>query len=266
MRTNLLKFFSLSALSIFIVLILFIVLAIVGKVSIGTLQEAIFSKEIQFAVKLSLMTASIATLLGVIVGAPSAYAIARYNFKGKELIDSLIDLPVILPPLISGFALLVFFGNTLIGKTITENIINVIFSPTGIIVAQFFVATPFIIKTSKAVFESIDEKYEYVAQSLGMTKLKTFFKVILPMAKNGILAGMILAWARSMGEFGATLMLAGATKMKTETLPIAVFLNISVGKLELALSVAFIFLVVAVLTIFSIKTIVKIGGDDYDKY
>ena len=265
MRTNLLKFFSLSALSIFIVLILFIVLAIVGKVSIGTLQEAIFSKEIQFAVKLSLMTASIATLLGVIVGAPSAYAIARYNFKGKELIDSLIDLPVILPPLISGFALLVFFGNTLIGKTITENIINVIFSPTGIIVAQFFVATPFIIKTSKAVFESIDEKYEYVAQSLGMTKLKTFFKVILPMAKNGILAGMILAWARSMGEFGATLMLAGATKMKTETLPIAVFLNISVGKLELALSVAFIFLVVAVLTIFSIKTIVKIG-DNHAKY
>ncbi|WP_421077589.1 ABC transporter permease [Methanothermococcus sp. Ax23] len=266
MRTNLLKFFSLSALSIFIVLILFIVLAIVGKVSIGTLQEAIFSKEIQFAVKLSLMTASIATLLGVIVGAPSAYALARYNFKGKELIDSLIDLPVILPPLISGFALLVFFGNTLIGRVITENIINVVFSPTGIIVAQFFVATPFIIKTSKAVFEGIDEKYEHIAQSLGMTKLKTFFKVVLPMAKNGILAGMILAWARSMGEFGATLMLAGATKMKTETLPIAVFLNISVGKLELALSVAFIFLVVAVLTIFSIKTIVKIGGDDYDKY
>ncbi|WP_292459801.1 ABC transporter permease [Methanothermococcus sp.] len=263
---DLLKFFSLSALSIFIILILFIVLAIVGKVSIGTLQEAIFSKEIQFAVKLSLMTASIATLLGAIVGVPSAYALTRYNFKGKELIDSLIDLPVILPPLISGFALLVFFGNTLIGRTITENIINVIFSPTGIIVAQFFVATPFIIKTSKAVFEGIDEKYEYVAQSLGMTKLKSFFKVIIPMAKNGILAGMILAWARSMGEFGATLMLAGATKMKTETLPIAVFLNISIGKLELALSVAFIFLVVAVLTIFSIKTIVKIGGGDYDKY
>ena len=131
--------------------------------------------------------------------------------------------------------------------------------------AQFFVATPFIIKTSKAIFESIDEKYEYIAQSLGMTKLKSFFKVVLPMAKNGILAGMILAWARSMGEFGATLMLAGATKMKTETLPIAVFLNISIGKLELALSVAFIFLVVAVLTIFSIKTIVKIG-DNHAKY
>ncbi|AEH07520.1 ABC transporter permease [Methanothermococcus okinawensis] len=259
---NLLKFISLSALSIFVIFIIFAVLTIVGKVSIETLEEAIFSKEIQFAIKLSLMTASIATLIGAIVGIPSAYALARYNFKGKELIDSLVDLPVILPPLISGFALLVFFGNTLIGG-IAESIINIIFSPIGIIVAQFFVATPFIIKTSKAVFEGIDEKYEYIAQSLGISRLKSFFKVILPMAKNGILAGMILAWARSIGEFGATLMLAGATKMKTETLPIAVFLNISVGKLELALSVAFIFLVVAVLIIFSIKTIVKIG-DNYE--
>ena len=265
MRTNLLKFLSLSALSIFIMLILFIVLAIVGKISLSNIEEALLSNEVQFAVKLSLGTASIATLLGAFVGIPSAYALARYNFKGKEFIDSLIDLPVILPPLISGFALLVFFGDTIIGKAITENILDIVFSPTGIVVAQFFVATPFIIKTSKAIFESIDEKYEYIAQSLGMTKLKSFFKVVLPMAKNGILAGMILAWARSMGEFGATLMLAGATKMKTETLPIAVFLNISVGKLELALSVAFIFLVVAVLTIFSIKTIVKIG-DNHAKY
>jgi molybdate transport system permease protein len=264
MKKNLLKFLSLSALSIFIVLILFIILAIVGKISPSTVKEALLSKEVQFAIKLSLETASIATLLGAFIGIPSAYALARYKFKGKELIDSLIDLPVILPPLISGFALLVFFGNTLIGNEI-NNIFNIIFTPVGIIVAQFFVATPFIIKTSKAVFESIDTKYEHIAQSLGLTKLKSFFKVVLPMAKNGIITGMILAWARSMGEFGATLMLAGATKMKTETLPIAVFLNISIGNIELALSIAFIFLVVAILIIFSIKTIIKIGGENHAK-
>ncbi len=195
-----------------------------------------------------------ATFFAAIVGVPAAYALARSSFRGKDLLDSLIDLPVVLPPLISGFGLLIFFGETPLGSAI-NSVIRVVFTPVGIVVAQFFVATPFVIRTVKAVFESIDDKYELVAQSLGSSKLESFLRVTMPMAKKGILAGVILAWARCVGEFGATLMLAGATKMRTETLPIAVFLNISVGNINMALAIAFVMLVISIATITSIKIV-----------
>jgi len=261
-NNDFLKFFSLFALSVFILFVLMIVMSIVTNISFETFYYPLFSKEIQFAIKLSLETASIATLLGTLLGVPAAYALARYDFKGKNIVDSIVELPVILPPLITGFALLVFFGNTVFGKFITENLIEILFTYKGTIVAQFFVATPFIIRTSKSVFECIDEKYELIAQSLGSKKYESFLNVVIPMAKNGIIAGVILAWARSIGEFGATMMLAGATKMKTETLPIAVFLNISLGDLEKALAVSLIFLLVATLVLVIIRSVLKIGENN----
>ncbi|ABR55510.1 NifC-like ABC-type porter [Methanococcus vannielii SB] len=264
-NNDFLKFFSFSSLLIFSLLIISIIMAIISNITAETLFSAILSKEIHFAIKLSVLTASIATIFGGILGIPTAYALARYEFKGKFLIDSLVELPIILPPLITGFALLVFFGSTEFGRFISENIIDVLFTPKGIVVAQFFVATPFIVRTSKSVFESIDEKYELIAQSLGSKRHESFINVILPMAKNGIFTGLILAWARSIGEFGATVMLAGATKMKTETLPIAVFLNISLGNFEKALAVSFIFLVVAI-TILSILKMIFNNGEKNDRF
>ncbi len=246
------------ALVFFILVVLSVVLSITGKITPQTFLRAFSSEEVKFAIVLSLRSAVIATFFALLIGVPSAYALARYNFFGKELLDSLVDLPVVLPPLISGFGLLIFFGETPIGKFISDHIVRVVFTPAGIVVAQFFVATPFVIRTSRAVFESIDSKYELIAQSLGSSRLESFIRVTLPMAKRGILAGAILAWARCIGEFGATLMLAGATKMRTETLPIAVFLNISVGNIELALAIAFIMLVIAVLTIVSIKFVASL--------
>lgn len=246
------------ALTFFILTVLSVVLSIAGKITPQTLQNAFSSEEIQFAISLSLRSAFTATFFALLVGVPSAYALARFGFKGREILDSLIDLPVVLPPLISGFGLLLFFGETPMGRFITEHIVRVVFMPYGIIVAQFFVATPFVIRTARAVFESIDSKYELIAQSLGSSRFESFIRITLPMAKKGILAGAILAWARCIGEFGATLMLAGATKMRTETLPIAVFLNISVGNIELALAIAFIMLVIAILTILSIKVVASL--------
>ncbi len=244
------------ALIFFILTVLSVVLSITGKLTPQILQTAFSSAEVQFAVCLSLKCAFLATFFALIVGVPSAYTLARTTFRGKELVDSLVDLPVVLPPLISGFGLLIFFGETAAGRFLND-LMHVVFTPAGIVVAQFFVATPFVIRTAKAVFESIDSKYELVAQSLGSSKLESFMKVTLPMAKKGIVAGAILAWARCVGEFGATLMLAGATKMRTETLPIAVFLNISVGNIELALAIAFIMLVISVATITSIKVVFR---------
>ncbi len=241
----------------FILMILSVILSIASNITPSVITKALNSKEVQFAVFLSLKSALVATILALIVGVPTAYTLARSNFALKELVDSLVDLPVVLPPLISGFGLLLFFGDTPIGKFISSYI-NVIFTPLGIIVAQFFIATPFVIRTVRAVFENIDPKYELVAMNLGASKTECFFNIVLPMARKGILAGAILAWARCMGEFGATLMLAGATRMRTETLPIAVYLNISIGNINLALAISLIMLTIAVLTIASIKIIV--GG------
>ncbi|EHP87431.1 ABC transporter permease [Methanotorris formicicus] len=263
MNQKSLKYVSLTTLMLFLFIILSVIVSILGKISIETLLNAIQSEEVRFAILLSIKCSFIAIFLALIVGVPSAYALARYNFRGKEIIDSLINLPVLLPPLVSGFGLLIFFGNTTIGKFITENIVNIIFTQNGIIIAQFFIATPFIIRTTRAVFEGIDVKYEYIAQSLGSTKLESFLKITLPLAKSGIIAGTILGWARAIGEFGATLMLAGATKMKTETLPIAVFLNVSIGNIELALAIATIHIAIAVLVISLIKFVVNLEGGKY---
>ena len=126
---------TLSTLLLFVFIVLSVVLSIVGKITPETLVKAINSEEVRFATTLSLKSALIATTFALLIGIPSAYALARYNFRCKEIIDSLIDLPVVLPPLISRFGLLIFFGETEAGKLITENIVNVVFTPYGIIVA-----------------------------------------------------------------------------------------------------------------------------------
>jgi molybdate transport system permease protein len=262
---NNLKYISTIPLILFLALLICIIISILGRISIDNLLDALASEEVRFAVILSVKCSIIAIILALLIGIPSGYALARYNFKGKEIIDSLINLPILLPPLVLGFGLLLLLGNTPIGNIIS-NIIEIAFTQNGIILAQFIIATPFIIRTTRAVFEGIDVKYEYIAQSLGLSRLESFLKITLPMAKNGIVAGAILGWARAIGEFGATLMLAGATKMKTETLPIAIFLNVSIGDIELALAIAIIHIAIAVVVISLIKFIINLNGGSHDRY
>ncbi|WP_423793134.1 ABC transporter permease [Methanocaldococcus indicus] len=243
---------------IFFSIILFAILfAILLNTSLNNFIDALFSNEVLFSATLSLKTSIIAILFSLLVGVPSGYSLARFKFRGKELLDSLIHIPILLPPLVLGFGLLLFLGNTIFGKWISNNLINFLFNPTGIVLAQFIIATPFIIKTTRAIFENIDIKYEYIAQSLGLSRWETFLKVTLPMAKSGILAGIVLGWARAIGEFGATLMIAGAIKMKTETLPIAIFLNFSICNINLALCIAIIHIIIAIFVILLIKLILS---------
>ncbi|XRP97760.1 ABC transporter permease [Methanocaldococcus sp. 16A] len=265
MKNNNLKFFMGIPLILFLGILVCIIVCIFSKISIENLFDALLSEEVKFAVILSVKCSIIATLLALLIGIPSGYALARNNFKGKEIIDSLINLPILLPPLVLGFGLLLLLGNTPIGNFISENIVEIVFTQNGIILAQFIIATPFIIRTTRAVFEGIDVKYEYIAQSLGLSRFESFLKITLPMAKNGIVAGAILGWARAIGEFGATLMLAGATKMKTETLPIAIFLNVSIGNIELALAIAVIHIAIAIMVISLIKFAINLNGGSYGR-
>jgi molybdate transport system permease protein len=206
------------------------------------LGQTLVSRETLFALKMSLGTSMSATLVSLLLGVPAAYVLSRSSFRGKIILDTLLDLPLVITPLVAGVGLLFLFGQSLLGSALSRWGIHVLFTPLGAVVAQTFIAAPIVTLSSKAAFESVSRRYEWAAQTLGLRPWEVFFRITLPMAWHGILSGTVLAWTRALGEFGATLMVAGATRFRTETLPIAVYLNISSGELGLALCCACILL------------------------
>jgi molybdate transport system permease protein len=243
------------ALFLLVFIIAGVLLAIIFRLSLSELISAFSSEEVLFALRLSIITSIAAMFFAVTFGLPSGYILARRSFMGKNILDTLLDIPLIMPPLVAGVGLLFLFGQSFLGKHLASVGISFIFSPWGAVLAQAFIAAPIIARSSKSAFEAISPQYEWAAQTLGLKPMKTFFMITLPMAKQGILSGVVLAWARSIGEFGATLMVAGATRMKTETLPVAVFLNISSGELGIALSCALMLIAVGFIMLFILKGI-----------
>jgi molybdate transport system permease protein len=224
----------------------------------NTFITALFSEEVLFAIRLSIITASLSTAICIVIAVPAAYAISRSKFPGKEVIDSLLDLPIVMPPIALGAALLIFF-NTPIGAPIENNIINFVFQQSGLVLAQFAVISALAVRFMKTAFDGVDPKYEYAARTLGYNQWQTFLKVTLPMAKKGLLAAITLTWARAVGEFGASVTLAGATRMKTETLAIGIFLSLSTAEVEKAIAIVFILLIISGTVLLLIR---KIGGKE----
>ncbi len=243
------------ALFLLALLVAGVLFALIFRISFKELGDAISSPEVLFALRLSLWTSLAAIIIALILGLPSGYLLARRNFRGKVILDTLIDIPLVMTPLVAGVGLLLLFGQTYLGKYLARVGINFIFSPWGAVIAQAFIAAPIVARSSKAAFEEVSPRYEWAAQTLGLRPFRTFFRVTLPMARQGILSGIVLAWARAIGEFGATLMVAGATRMKTETLPIAVFLNISSGELGIALSCALLLIAMGLIILLILKQI-----------
>lgn len=175
--------------------------------------------------RLSLQVASVATAFIVIIGITVAYFLARRDCRGKELIDILFTLPLVLPPTVTGYYLIILFGrNGAIGKLVYELTgWTIMFTWYAAVLASFVVALPLMIKTTRAAIESVDKDLINASYTLGHSELETTLKVILPLAKRGIVAGAVLSFARAMGEFGATLMLAGNLPGKTDTMPIAIY-------------------------------------------
>ena len=238
---------SCLALAFFIVVILFLV---VSHSPPQAFFDSLRSEEIQFAIGLSLKTSVASTVLCILIAVPAAYALARYNFPGENIINTLLDMPLALPPLVAGVGLLLFFGTSPLGKGLAEAGLVFVFTPLGIVVSQFFVNMPFMLRVMRSTFESINPRYEYVAKTLGCTDAQALWRVTLPMASNGLLAASVITWSKGIGEFGAALMIAGATRMKTETLPISLFLNMSCGKLEQAISAATILILISVVSLY----------------
>lgn len=178
-----------------------------------------------FSVRLSLQVAAVSTALIMLTGIPVAYFLARSDFRGRELLDVLCTLPLVLPPTVTGYYLIILFGrNGFIGRVIYEwTGWSIMFTWYAAVLASFIVALPLMIKTARAAIESVDKNLINASYTLGHSDFDTALKVILPLAKRGIVAGTVLSFARAMGEFGATLMLAGNLPGRTDTMPIAIY-------------------------------------------
>ncbi|MBD3267289.1 ABC transporter permease subunit [bacterium] len=213
------------------------------------LFQALNSEEIQYSIKLSLLSCSLTAILSLWVSVPIGYLLSRFTFKGKRVLDSILDIPIVLPPLVIGLSLLILF-QTPIGKFI-EQYIQVTYAIPSVILAQFMVACAFAVRTMRNTFDQIPSRHEEVALTLGCSRAQAFFRVVLPEARNGMLTALTIAWARAMGEFGPILIFSGATRMKTEVLPTTVFLELSVGNIEAAVAVSLlmVFAAMAVLII-----------------
>jgi molybdate transport system permease protein len=187
---------------------------------------------------LTLKVAFTSTLLAFLAGVPLAFLVARKEFWGRELLDSLATLPLVLPPTVMGYYLIVVWGrNGWLGRWLHEVFgISLMFTWQGAVLAAALVSFPLVFKAARAAFEDVDPNQENVARTLGSSELAVFLRVSLPLARRGILAGTMLALARSMGEFGATLMLAGNLPGKTQTLALAIYDAVQSGNDNLALS------------------------------
>lgn len=237
----------------FIVLTIFVVL----QKGFPSLMESLLDKEIQFAVRMTLYTSTVSTILCLIFSIPISYGLARYNFIGKKIINSIIQMPNSIPPIASGIALLLLFSTKPMEAVVSRLGIDPVFSVKGIILAHFFINTPYMIRILKTTFEEINPRLEFVSRTLGCSSWGSFLKVTLPLARRGLISGIIITWTNALGEFGTALMLAGAIRMKTETLPAAIFLNISGGNLDKALAASSILIVISIICLFIFESLGK---------
>ncbi|MDN3920914.1 molybdate ABC transporter permease subunit [Roseateles violae] len=188
------------------------------------------------ALALSLKVAGWATALNLVFGTAAGFALARLRFPGRDLLDALLTLPMVLPPTVLGYYLLVLLGRRgAFGAWLHEQFgIQLIFSWQGAVIAASIVAFPLVMKSARAAFEGVDAQLERAARVLGLSEAAVFFRVTLPMAWRGLLAGLLLAFARALGEFGATLMVAGSIPGRTQTLSVAVYEAVQAGQDDVA--------------------------------
>lgn len=231
---------------LFAVLILVPVVAIVARVLLtGDLLAVLGRPMVVAALRLSLLTTTLSLGLTLLLGTPVAYLLARYRFPGRTLLDSLIDLPIVLPPAVAGLGLLMAFGRRgLFGPALEALGLTLSFTTAAVVVAQTFVAAPFYVRAARAAFLAVDQELERVAHTLGVSAWATFWRVTVPVALPGLVSGALMSWARALGEFGATIMVAGSFPGRTQTMPLAIYAALE-SDLEAALALAALLVLVS---------------------
>ncbi len=211
--------------SLFVVFLLIVpIIALLWRTVPGLMAGIWQTPTILAALRLSLLTSTLTTLIAILFGTPLAYFLARYQIPGGTLLDVLIDLPMVLPPAVAGVALLVAFGrNGLVGQWLALIGLEIPFTMMAVVIAQTFVAAPFYIRAAKVGFAEVDFRLEQISATLGESNWGTFWRVTLPLARNSLLGGAIMSWARALGEFGATILFAGNLSGRTQTMPLAIY-------------------------------------------
>jgi molybdate transport system permease protein len=217
----------------------------------GDVWRTLWTAEIRYAVWLSLVSCSITAILSLWVSVPIGYLMSRSNFRGKVVLDSILDIPIFLPPLVVGLSLLILFRQTPLRAVDDRWLIA--FHVPAVVIAQFAVASAFAVRTMRATFDGISPRVEQVALTLGCSRTQAFLGVVVPQAWRGIMTAGTLAWARALGEFGPILVFAGSTRKRTEVLPVSVHMELSIGNIEGAVGVSLLMVVIALTVLILVR-------------
>ena len=237
-----------------VVFLLLPLAALVVRAPWGHLGPALSGSDATQALILSLWTASLTTAISLVIGVPLAWVLARTRFPGQRLLRALVTLPLVLPPVVGGVALLLAFGRTgIVGRYLNSWFgITIPFTPIAVVMAETFVAMPFLIITVEGALRSADQGFEEAAATLGAKRMTVFLRVTVPMIAPSLGAGAVLCWARALGEFGATITFAGSFPGQTETMPIAVYYALQTDP-NAAIALSLVLLVVSVVVLVSLR-------------
>ncbi|HUQ43124.1 MAG TPA: ABC transporter permease [Candidatus Limnocylindria bacterium] len=232
------------------------VVTLVGRaVATGSLLDAA-SSALAAALALSLGTTAVSLTVTVAVGLPLAYVLARRRFRGKWLVEAIVDLPVVLPPAVAGLALLLLLGRRgLLGGPLASAGLDIAFTTIAVIVAQTFVSAPFFVRSARAGIAAVDRDLEDAARVDGASEATLFRTVTIPLAGPALAAGLVMTWARALGEFGATIMFAGNVAGRTQTLPLVVYSEFQGGDLDASIAAAAILVVAALGVLIAVRVL-----------
>ncbi len=223
------------------------VLTLVGRAILdGSLASSVVSRVVLDALWLSLVTTAVSLVITVSFGLPLAVVLARRQFRGKGWLEAIVDLPIVLPPSVAGLALLLVFGRRgLVSPPLEFLGISVPFTTVAVILAQTFVSAPFFIRSARTGIAGVDRDLEDAARVDGASEWQSFRSITVPLASAALAAGLVMSWARSLGEFGATIMFAGNVEGRTQTLPLVVYAEFQGGQLDAAVAAAAILVLAA---------------------
>jgi molybdate transport system permease protein len=232
-------------------------IALLLRIPLATLLANLTNREVGQAISLSAITTALTTLLTLLFGTPLAYLLARRRFRGRTALDTLLDLPMVLPPSVAGIALLVTFGRRgLLGQYLSVMGIELAFTSSAVVLAQLFVAAPFYIKAAATGFAGIDRELEQAAELDGASAGQVFRYVTAPLAWTSLFGGAVMTWARALGEFGATIIFAGNFVGRTQTMPLAIYQGFE-QELAVALTLSVILLAVSFAVLFIVRGVLR---------
>ncbi len=241
-----------------LLLLAFIAIPLAGlfvHLSPAQLGSGLSSPTALTALRLSLFTTAISLAVTLALGTPLAYVLARGEFRGRRLLDAVVDLPIVVPPAVAGLALLLVFGRFgLLGPPLRALGVQLSFTTAAVVMAQVFVASPFYVRAARSGFVAVDRTLEAASATLGMGPLRTFAFITVPLAAPALLGGAVLCWARALGEFGATIMFAGNLAGISQTLPLAVYLNLENGDVTVATAISVLMIAISLATILVVRT------------